>query len=240
MKATLEVCIDNVQALMICIEAGVERIELCSSLELGGLTPSYGLMQAAGAAAVPVYAMIRPGTGGFCYDQMDKAVMLRDIAIARELGLSGVVLGAATAQGQLDTKLLAQLCQASEGMGTTLHRVIDLLQNPFQAIDQAVALGFDTILTSGGALTAMQGVRQLRKMQKYADGRIQIMAGSGVAADNVTELLQASQINALHSSCSSAVAVSASALALGFCSANPRQTDPLKIQAILNKISFKS
>jgi len=240
MKPSLEVCIDNVQALKLCIDAQVDRIELCSALELGGLTPSYGLMRAAADSPVPVYVMIRPASTEFCYDRSEKSVMLKDIQVARELGLSGVVLGAATAQRQLDTALLAELCQASEGMGKTLHRVVDLLVDPLQAIDWAVELGFERILTSGGALRAMQGLAQLRKMQQYGDGRIEIMAGAGVSAENVTQLIQSTGINALHSSCSSAVAVSKSALAFGFASANARQTDPLKIQAILNKISSKT
>ncbi|MCJ8340451.1 MAG: hypothetical protein MJK10_18455 [Pseudomonadales bacterium] len=237
---TLEVCIDNLQALETCIALGVDRIELCSSLELGGLTPSYGLMLAAASCPVPVYVMIRPTSGEFCYDQTQLTVMLKDIEIARELGLSGVVFGAATADSRLDIGLLAELCLASEGMGKTLHRVIDLLVDPLQAIDQAVDLGFERILTSGGALSAMQGLAKLRKMQRHAQGRIEIMAGAGVSADNLIELLQSTQISALHSSCSSAMTVSESALAFGFASGNARQTDPNKIQAILDKISFKS
>lgn len=232
MKASLEVCIDNAAAIKICEAGKVDRIELCSALELGGLTPSVGLMQAASQSNIPVYAMIRPTTGAFTYDKAAVDCMIKDIQTAKDLGLAGVVLGAATPNLALDLAVLTELCCASEGMGKTLHRVIDIVNNPFEAIDQAIDLGFERILTSGSQLTIMQGLDQLAKMQAYSMDLIEIMAGSGVSADNVRELLLQTNIKALHSSCSSKLDVNAQAVEFGFASQKSSQTSLKKIRAL--------
>lgn len=232
MQASLEVCIDNIGAINVCEAANIDRIELCSALELGGLTPSYSLMQAASGSHIRVYCMIRPTTGAFIYSDADIKCMLKDIEMVKSLGLAGVVLGAATSDRQLDLPALKVLCEASQGLGKTLHRVIDIVENPYKAIDQAIDLGFERILTSGGQLNVTDGMDQLAKMQQYAQGRIEIMAGSGVNAQNVGQLLAATGLSAVHSSCASPVAVSAQTVAFGFVSAQCRQTDLQKIKAL--------
>lgn len=117
-KVLLEVCVDNVEGLRAAVEGGVDRIELCSALEVGGLTPSRGLMSIAPtvASGTPVYALIRPRSGDFVYSAAEVTVMLRDIDAAREAGIQGVVIGANTEKGDLDVHTLEALlkhCQVS-------------------------------------------------------------------------------------------------------------------------------
>ncbi|MGQ7846231.1 copper homeostasis protein CutC [Granulosicoccus sp. 3-233] len=216
---------DNSAALFSCLRSGVDRVELCSALAVGGLTPSYGLMKLAGrlaeSAAVSgvggirgddkrsvgrpprtqVLAMIRPRSGNFCFSTMETTLMCEDIAVAREAGLAGVVLGAATAEGTLDLPILARLCHAAEGLQLTLHRVIDVLDDPLLAIDQAVELGFTRILTSGGAPTVADGLSRLSAIQMHAGRRIQIMAGAGLTPTLAKRIQAEIGIESFHASC---------------------------------------
>lgn len=237
MLTTLEICIDNASGLQQCLKGGADRIELCSALSLGGLTPSLGLMQAGSATTIPTYAMIRPRGGDFCFDGADVRVMLGDISAAIGAGLDGVVLGAATGDHMLDLSVLSLLCRASEGVGRTLHRVIDTLADPLEAIDQACDLGFERILTSGGAQGAAQATSTLKVMQDHADGRIEIMAGSGISAENVSALIRDSGLWSFHASCSIADPASNVLIKMGFARGDARRTDAATIQALKNSIA---
>ncbi len=236
-RVSLEVCIDNLAALQLCEQQTVDRVELCSALELGGLSPNFGLMQAASKVKIPVYVMIRPHSGDFLYNDADIQLMCCEIAQVAKLRLAGVVLGASNAAGGLAVEQLSQLCSAASGLGKTLHRVIDMLDDPFLAIDQAVELGFDRILTSGGQLNVELGVQQIKAMQEYSAGRIEIMAGSGVNGSNAMQLINTTGVSAIHSSCSSQfttneLAVTSRAVEMGFASACKQQTDALKIASL--------
>lgn len=201
MKPELEVCIDNLESLHLAIEGGADRIELCSSLALGGLTPSFGFMKkAAEHSSVPVYAMIRPRQGDFIFSSEDIECMLEDIEAASIAGLSGVVLGVTNSDGSLDITALEQLTSKAKSLnlGMTLHRAIDVCSDYERALEQAIELGFERILTSGLALTAELGVEVLTEMVKQAGGRIDIMAGAGVNAANASILLDSSNVDALH------------------------------------------
>jgi len=149
----LEVAVDDPAGLRAAVEGGADRIELCSALDVGGLTPSAGLMRLAAGCGLPVLAMIRPRSGGFCYDGDELAVMASDIAAARMTGLAGVVLGALTPELRLDLPAMEGLMRRAAGLEVTLHRAFDLIDNWREAVDQAVALGVNRILTVGrGAL----------------------------------------------------------------------------------------
>lgn len=231
----IEVCVDDAQGLAAAIAGGADRVELCSTLEMGGLTPSPGLMALAGRTPVKVRAMIRHRPGDFVFDKADIATMRGDIAAARQAGLEGVVLGASLGDGRLDTDTLANLVGAAGDMGKTLHRAFDLVPDLEEAIEAAIALGFDTILTSGRALTAMEGLEDIARAHEIAAGRITIMAGSGVNHANAAEILAQAGLRALHSSCSEpARAASAPAALLGFASAGRRRTSPGKVSALKN------
>ena len=188
---TLEICIDGADGLIAAVAGGADRIELCSALALGGLTPSPGLMTLAARAPVPVYAMIRPRAGDFVFSPAEIDQMRREIDAAREAGLAGVVLGASEPGGALDEALLARLAAHAEGLGRTLHRAFDLVPDRAAALETAVALGFERILTSGGAAKAGDALPELAALVKQAAARISVMPGSGVRPDNAAAIIAA-------------------------------------------------
>jgi copper homeostasis protein len=229
----VEICVDDAEGLRTAIDGGADRIELCSVLELGGLTPSPGLMALAAKAPIPVRAMIRPRPGDFVFGEADIAVMLEDIAAVRAAALEGVVLGASLADGRLDTETLRRLKAAAGPLGTTLHRAIDLVPDIGEAVEAAIALGFDTILTSGRARTATEGIGDIALAHRVAAGRITIMAGSGVNAGTAPALLERVALEALHGGCSEpARSDSEPAVRLGFVSPNRRQTSRAMVEAL--------
>jgi copper homeostasis protein len=183
----LEVCVDNVHGLAAALAGGADRIELCSALDIGGLTPSAGLLRAASSSPVPVVAMIRPRGGDFCFDEPETQLMLSDIDAVAAAGLQGVVLGASTPDGRLDRHILERLVARAtdRGLRCALHRAIDLCPDLAQATGLAVDLGFERILTSGGARSAPEGLAGLQRCFDAAAGRIAIMPGAGIHPDNV-------------------------------------------------------
>ena len=234
----LEICVDDADGLAAAIEGGADRVELCSVLELGGLTPMPGLMALAAASPVPVRAMIRPRGGDFVFGPRDLDAMLGDIEAVRQAGLEGVVLGASLPDGRLDITMLERLVDEAGEMRKTLHRAFDLVPDLAEAVEQAVALGFDTILTSGRARTAPEGIADLALAHQLADGRITIMAGSGVTAETAPAILAAAPLAALHGACGEpAVADSAPAQRLGFVSPTRRKTSRDRVAALKAVIS---
>lgn len=226
MPVLLEVCVDSPKGLAAAIEGGADRIELCSALELGGLTPVAGLMKAAAAAPIPVYAMIRPHAGPFIFDTADEAAMMADIDAVHAFGLEGVVIGANRPDGTLDMPLIQRLKAHAAGLGSTLHRAFDLVPDADAALEQAVELGCERILTSGCTPKAMDGLETLKRLSAKAEGRISIMPGSGVRPSNAAEILRATGAREIHGSCSSPVASQdPRAVAFGFEAPGSNQTD---------------
>ena len=239
LSALLEVCVDDVAGLEAAVDGGADRVELCSALALGGLTPSLGLMDVAGTFDIPCNAMIRPRGGDFVYSEEEIDVMLADIGAARTAGLAGVVLGASLPDGRLDRMVLQMLVKAAEGLDMTLHRAFDLVPNIPDAVEVAVELGFSRILTSGAEKTAMDGLSGLKQAAEAAKGRISIMPGSGVSAANASALL-ALKVTELHASCSVPLETGSGKLHdFGFQSAGARRTDADKVRALKDAISGK-
>ncbi len=229
----LEVCVDSAEGLHSAIEGGADRIELCSALELGGLTPSQALMELASRVPIPVYAMIRPRAGSFCFSADDEAIMAADIGNARNAGLAGVVLGASLANGSLDVTLLERLIAEANGLGTTLHRAFDLVPDAESALEQAIALGFERILTSGLSQTAEEGLDNLRHLTGKAGKRISIMPGSGVSAGNVGRIIEATGATEVHASCRVAVEEKDShAIAFGFAGEGSFRTSAQRVSEL--------
>ncbi|MDR7221085.1 copper homeostasis protein CutC [Aminobacter aminovorans] len=226
-KIRLEVCVDSPQSLAAAIEGGADRIELCAALETGGLTPSPGLMALAAKAPIPVYAMIRTRPGDFVFDDADVATLLADIDAVRAACLAGVVLGANRLDGSLDRDVLSRLAGHAKGLGMTLHRAFDLAGPDFaSAVELAVELGFERILTSGGESTALKGLDALAACFDHAQGRVVIMPGSGVNLDTVAAIKARLPLREIHSSCSVASdAPNGKALELGFVAPRPKHTD---------------
>jgi copper homeostasis protein len=227
----LEVCVDTVAGLEAAVKGGADRIELCSALALGGLTPSAGFMRQAAGCGVPVMAMIRPQSGDFIWSEAELAAMEADIAAARAAGLAGVVLGALRRDGRLDGAALVRLLHAAQGMDLTLHRCIDLVPDMGAALEAAVALGFRRILTSGGAATAEAGAGRIAALAAQAAGRIGIMPGAGVTAANAARLLGLGT-GELHGSCSVSVAMDGPGVTFGFGPAIERRTDAATVRAV--------
>ncbi|MCP8885131.1 copper homeostasis protein CutC [Devosia sp. XJ19-1] len=229
----LEICVDDAKGLAAAIAGGADRVELCSVLELGGLTPMPGLLALAARAPVPVRAMIRPRAGDFVFDADDVDAMLGDIDAARRAGLGGVVLGASLPDGRLDIETLERLTDEAGEMDKTLHRAVDLVPDLAEAVEQAVALGFDTILTSGRARTAPEGLADLALMHQLADGRLTIMAGSGINATTVGNILDVAPLEFVHGACGEPAAPdSAPAAQLGFASPARRNTSQAQVAAL--------
>ena len=197
----LEVCVEDITGLLAAERGGADRVELCSALQIGGVTPSRGFVQRAANADVDAAVLIRPRPGGFTFDPEEVAIMLDDISFARECGLEGVVVGASRPDHTLDVSVLEKLCAAAGPLNICLHRVFDLVPDPFEAIDIAVQLGISRILTSGQQPDISRGIEMLARLVIHADHRLEIMSGGGVNPGNVAAILAAG-INHVHSSCS--------------------------------------
>lgn len=228
----LEICVDDVAGLDAAVAGGADRIELCSALGSGGLTPSHGFMAVAAKASIPVYALIRPRVGDFIYPAAEVSVMEADIAAARDVGLAGVVIGATTADANLDADVIRRLVRAADGLDLTLHRAIDVVADMDAALELAVEVGFSRILTSGGARHAEEGMETLTKLASRSAGRISIMPGGGVRPQNAARLLALPGIRELHASCSEASASDARLVELGFSSETTRRTDADTVRAL--------
>ena len=236
---TLEVCVDNVHGLAAALAGGADRIELCSALDIGGLTPSAGLLRAASSSPVPVVAMIRPRGGDFCFDDAETRQMLDEIDAVAAAGLQGVVLGASLPDGQLDRPTLERLVRraAGHGLRCTLHRAIDLCPDLARATSLAIEMGFERILTSGGARSAPDGLATLERCFDAAAGRIAIMPGAGIGAGNVGLLRSKLPLTDVHASCSEPVpAPTSKVAAFGFDSGSRRQTSRAKVAALKAKL----
>jgi copper homeostasis protein len=229
---TLEVCIDTPDAIETCVAEGVDRIELCSALAVGGLTPSHGLMEIAAQSSVPAHAMIRPVAGDFVLNDAVLKTMLGDIKAARDAGLAGVVIGALTSDRRLDHDRLRQFITAAGPLDVTLHRAIDLCADPLRAVEEAADLGMTRILTSGAAHTAFAGRVVIAQMVKRAAGRVTIMPGSGITAQNVAALVQDTGVRDVHASCAMSVPEASDITAFSFGPAQKRMTDGTAIAAM--------
>lgn len=232
----LEVCVEDAAGLGAALRGGAGRIELCSALALGGLTPSPGLMQAAQNAGRPVMVMIRPRAGDFIWSSEDLRQMRGDIAAARAAGLAGVVLGASRPDGRLDEWLLSTLIAEAEGMDLTLHRCFDLTPDKSAALETAVQLGFSRILTSGGAKTALEGAETLARLMQQAGRRITILPGAGISPSSLPSLAHL-PLREVHASCSMAEKAAEAIAAFGFGPAERRVTSESAVRALVSALA---
>ena len=197
----LEVCVDSVESAVAAEEGGAERLELCAALVIGGISPTPALYEAVKKRVdTPVRAMVRPRFGDFLYTPAEKEVMLTETRAWRDAGVEGVVTGALLADGRLDAQFLAEFMEASRGMKRTLHRAFDLCADPFAALEEAVALGFDTILTSGQKVNCRAGTELIGELHRRAAGRIEILVGAGVDAAAIRDLRESTGCTSYHMS----------------------------------------
>ncbi len=199
--AILEICAGSVESAIAARDGGAARIELCAALEIGGTTPSAGLIaEARKIEGIVLNVIIRPRGGDFLYNEHEADCMEQDIRTCRQLGADGVVIGALTADGDIDTALCKRLIDAAKGMSITFHRAFDMCRDPKRALEELIAIGCDRVLTSGQAATAEAGLPLLKELVQQAAGRISIMPGCGVNSGNAARILQATGAVEIHAS----------------------------------------
>lgn len=201
MRRTLEICAGDYASAVAANVGGADRIELCSGLGEGGLTPSMALIEQ--AVAIPdlnVHVLIRPRAGDFLYSDVECDIMVRDIELAVAAGADGVVVGCLKENGDVDRDMLVRFVDAAAGKSVTFHRAFDVCRNPLEAINAVADCGCNRLLTSGQAATAKQGISLLRQLVEVSGARIAIMAGCGVNPTNARAILEGSGVSELHAS----------------------------------------
>ncbi|MBT2515269.1 copper homeostasis protein CutC [Arthrobacter sp. ISL-30] len=218
----LEIAVVGAQGAGVAADEGADRIELCNALELGGITPSQGLLEAAletVAGRLGIHPLIRCRPGDFLYSPTELDTMAREIRYVLGKGARGVVFGALTGDGRIDMASTRQLAEAARGADATVeltfHRAIDQTADPVAAVERLLELGFTRVLSSGGAATAGAGLATLQRMHKLASGELQIMAGGGVTLDDIPAMRDCG-LDAVHLSAKKTVStLSTGAISLG-------------------------
>jgi copper homeostasis protein len=197
----IEVCANSAASCVAAEQGGAVRVELCAGIPEGGTTPSYGeMVTARRAIGIQLNVIIRPRGGDFLYTPAEVQTMLLDIEAAKAAGADGVVFGCLGADGTVDVETNARLKQAAGGLSTTFHRAFDVCRDPFEALEEIIALGFDRILTSGQEATAPAGSALIAELVRRAQGRIIIMPGCGVNETNVAGLARDTGATEFHMS----------------------------------------
>ncbi|HET9150078.1 MAG TPA: copper homeostasis protein CutC [Gemmatimonadales bacterium] len=195
----IEACVDTVQSALAAEAGGADRIELCDNLAEGGTTPSAGMIEECVARlGIPVFVIIRPRGGDFLYTSSELAVMLRDIGHAKQLGVAGIVTGALDKDGGVAMTTMGDLLIAASPLPVTFHRAFDAVRNPDDALDQLIEIGIARVLTAGQAATALEGAPAIAATVERAAGRIGVIAGGGVNADNVAEIVRITGVREVH------------------------------------------
>ena len=199
-KYQFEVCANSVESCLAAQAGGANRVELCAGIPEGGTTPSYGEISMAREIldTTRLHVIIRSRGGDFLYSPIEVKTMLKDIEIARKLGVDGVVFGCLTANGEIDYAAMQELMLASQGLSVTFHRAFDVCCSPKEALEQIIELGCNRILTSGQQATAEQGIPLLKELQEQAAGRIILLAGCGVNEKNIARIAQETGIQEFH------------------------------------------
>lgn len=197
-----EVCANSVVSAIAAFKGGANRIELCSELQLGGITSSAStITEVIKSVSIPVHVLIRPRSGNFTYNQFEFEVMKHDIEFALNVGAAGVVFGILNKNHRVDIEKCRELVEIARPMKVTFHRAFDCIFNQIQALEDVIETGADCILTSGGKKTAVAGAINIAKLIKNSKGRIGIMAGSGLNPSNVIGLIKKTGVSMVHASC---------------------------------------
>lgn len=198
-RVSVEVCVDSIESLNNALLGGADRIELCSSLPLGGISPTYGLTQyAVRHSHVPVYAMVRPRSGDFLFTADEVAMMCDEIQFFKDIGVSGIVIGALTEDANVDRHAVKRWIDNAKGLGVTFHRAFDLVNDTGATLEALIDLGCERVLTSGACTTAYEGINHLKSLIDQAASRISVMPGCGVNKLNAKAIIEATGASEIH------------------------------------------
>jgi copper homeostasis protein len=195
----LEICCGSLEDALEAEAGGADRVELCSSLFFGGLTPSFGtIAEARRRLRIPAIVMIRPRGGGFCYTEPEFAAMVADAESAAAQGVAGLVFGILTPDGTIDRARTRRLRDAAGAGDAVFHRAFDVTPDPFRALDELVDLGITRVLTSGQQDTVPEGLDLIRRLADHAGDRIQVMPGGGIKPFNFDDVIAKTGCRQIH------------------------------------------
>lgn len=194
----IEICVNSFESAQAAYLAGANRIELCTELSVGGLTPSHGLIEkVVSELDIPTHVLIRPRSGNFTYSNEEFDVMLRDIEFCKKVGCTGIVSGFLTLENRIDSIKTKQLIKASEGMDFTFHRAFDWVENPLNELQKLIDLKVNRLLSSGQKQTAIAGISLLKQLKNHSEGKIEIMPGGGINVENAANFKE-SEFKSIH------------------------------------------
>jgi copper homeostasis protein len=244
----LEICVDSVESAVAAAKGGAERVELCSALSEGGITPSAGLISTVRAAVgIQLFVIIRPRGGNFAYSDHELDVMRMDIREASARGVDGIVLGILTPEDAVDISRTRELIELARPLPVTFHRAFDVCKDMERALEDVIACGADRLLTSGGRSDAVKGMNTLAVLHQRAGDRIRIMAGGGIRLSNLRSVALRTGIREFHTSLSTQVRSTAydggaevNALHGGFTQFLVREHDVRAFKSALHAISLET
>ena len=201
MGYTLECCVDSVESAIAAKKGGADRLELCSALVIGGLSPSQALYRKIREQAdIPIRVLLRPRFGDFCYTDYEHEILKEEVRSFRKLGADGIVIGTMKPDGTLNLEQMKELMEEAQGMTVTLPRAFDMCQDPFQTLEEAKRIGIHTILTSGQKNVCTEGMDLLKELVEQAQGKTEILVGGGVDASVLPVLAEKTKAKAFHMS----------------------------------------
>ncbi|WP_298903951.1 copper homeostasis protein CutC [uncultured Psychroserpens sp.] len=230
----LEICANSYQSAKNAQEAGAHRIELCSELSIGGITPSYGLIQQViTELEIKTFVLIRPRSGNFCYSEAEFEIIKKNIQVCKDLGCHGIVSGVLNSDNTIDIKRTQELIALSHPLPFTFHRAFDMVPNPTEAIERLIDLGATRVLTSGQQPKAIDGLDTLKMLKQQAQHRITILVGSGISSENA-KVFKNEGFHEIHASASEIINSESSS----YFGNTPQTVSSLKeIKTILNVIT---
>ena len=230
----IEICANSYQSALNAQQGGAHRIELCSELAVGGITPSHGLIkQVIRAITIPVFVLIRPRSGDFCYSEDEFEIMKSDIDFCKEIGCAGIVSGVLHSDNCIDLKRTQELIEISKPLDFTFHRAFDCVTNPIEELHNLASIGVKRILTSGTKATAQEGFSILKDLLNQQINDFVIMPGSGINIHNI-QLFKQAGFSEIHTSASTKVAQTSSSL--GFGTSHQTVSDTAIIQQLVTSI----
>lgn len=202
MNIKIEICASTIQSAVNAKAGGATRIEICDNLEGGGTTPSYATIEyCIKELGLETNVLVRPRAGDFFYSEEEFVVICKDVEMCKQLGANSVVVGFLKESGELDAERLERVVKIASPMKVVCHRAFDACVNKEEAIEQIINAGCSKVLTSGGAPTSEDGIDGLAKIVKQVNGRIGVIAASGVTSENVIKIVKGTGVKEVHSPC---------------------------------------